>query len=205
MNRTYKPGEFARIVNRSVATLRAWDRSGKLKPKRLPSGHRYYTDADIEIALSINSSREFRKYNVIYCRVSSPKQRADLARQVEAMEAFCLGAGIEIYDIITEIGGGLNYKRPKFLELLVRVENREVGKIVVAHKDRLVRFGFEYFEHFVETHGGNIVIANQQSMSPQQELTEDLMAVIHCFSCRLYGVRKYKKEIETKILEHKLD
>ena len=97
---------------------------------------------------------------------------------------------------IQEVGGGLNYTRPKFLELMTSIENRSISHLIIAHKDRLCRFGFEYFEYFSEVHQCQLIIANQSSMSPQQELMEDLMAVIHTFSCRLYGMRKYKKELE---------
>ena len=103
--------------------------------------------------------------------------------------------------MIEEIGGGLNYTRPKFLQLMTMIEKREVARVVIAHKDRLVRFGWEYFENMIRTHGGELIIANAKSLSPQQELVEDLMAVIHSFSCRLYGLRKYKKEITQKIKE----
>jgi putative resolvase len=76
------------------------------------------------------------------------------------------------------------------------IESRSISHLVVAHKDRLCRFGFEYFQHFCEQHQCELIIANQSEMSPQQELIEDLVAVIHTFSCRLYGMRKYKKELE---------
>ncbi len=202
MGKIYKPGEFAKIVNRSVQTLRLWDRSGKLPAKRTQSGQRYYVDSDIEIALLLKGSEVTPdRLNIIYCRVSSPKQKADLRRQVDAMENFCIASGFQIDRVVEEIGGGLNYLRPKFLDLVERVERREVGRLIIAHKDRLCRFGFDFAEEFVKRHGGEIIIANQQSMSPQQELVEDLMSVIHSFSCRLYGVRKYKKQIEAQILE----
>lgn len=201
MNKAYKPGEFAKLINRSVGTLRLWDRSGKLSPRRLPSGQRYYTEDDLTKALSLTHTEEPTKLNVIYCRVSSPKQKKDLRRQVDAMESFCVASGFKIDSVIEEIGGGLNYKRPKFLQLMGMVERYEVQRLIIAHKDRLCRFGFEFFDNFTSRHGGEIIVANQQSMSPQQELVEDLMAVIHCFSCRLYGLRKYKSEIEKKISE----
>ena len=194
----YKPGDFAKRINRSVGTLRIWDKNGKLPAKRLPSGHRYYTESDLNKALRIDEPQIPKKI-VIYTRVSSPKQKQDLIRQTEALEQFCLARGYIIDEVIEEIGGGLNYTRPQFLKLMTMIENRELGTLVIAFKDRLCRFGFEYFEHFLSNHDGKLVIANAQTLSPQQELIEDLMAVIHSFSCRLYGLRKYKKEI-TKIV-----
>ena len=84
------------------------------------------------------------------------------------------------------------------------IENQQIGILVIAFKDRLCRFGFEYFEHFLKSHEGKLIVANAQTWSPQQELIKDLMAVIHSFSCRLYGLRKYKKEIN-KILKETED
>jgi predicted site-specific integrase-resolvase len=134
----------------------------------------------------------------------SAKQKQDLIRQIEALERFCLARGYIIDEVIEEIGGGLNYTRPQFLRLMAMIENQQIGILVIAFKDRLCRFGFEYFEHFLKSHEGKLIVANTQTWSPQQELIEDLMAVIHSFSCRLYGLRKYKKEIN-KILKETED
>ena len=200
IEKRYKPGEFAKRINRSVGTLRIWDKKGKLPAKRLPSGHRYYTEEDYRQALSLEQPKINQK-TIIYTRVSSPKQKQDLMRQTEALEQFCLARGYIIDEVIEEIGGGLNYTRPQFLKLMAMIENKEVGLLVIAFKDRLCRFGFEYFEHFLTTHKGKLIIANAQTLSPQQELVEDLMSVIHSFSCRLYGLRKYKKEISKLVSE----
>ena len=115
------------------------------------------------------------------------------------MEAFCLGAGLAVDDWLTEIGGGLDFQRPVFRALMERIENRELGLLLVAHKDRLCRFGFDWFAYFAETHGCEIRVVNQPSLSPQAELVEDLMAVVHTFSCRLYGLRRYRKQIREAV------
>ena len=130
MERRYKPGEFASLVNRTVATLRIWDKTGKLPAKRLTSGHRYYTDEDLTLALNLERKEVIAK-TVIYTRVSSPKQKNDLKRQREAMEQFCLARGYTIDKVIQEIGGGLNYTRPKFLELMSMIERPSVGILVL--------------------------------------------------------------------------
>ena len=200
MNARYKPGEFAKKINRSIGTLRIWDKNGKLPAKRLPSGHRYYTEEDYYKALSLEQP-SIKKKTVIYARVSSNQQKPDLIRQIEALERFCLARGYIIDEVIEEIGGGLNYTRPQFLRLMTMIENKEIGILVIGFKDRLCRFGFEYFEHFLTVHEGRLIVANAQTLSPQQELVEDLMAVIHSFSCRLYGLRKYKKEINKIVTE----
>lgn len=97
---------------------------------------------------------------------------------------------------IKEIGGGLNFKRKKFLKIMRQIRLGEVKILVVAHKDRLSRFAFDFIEEFASWYGCEIIVANQESLSPQQEMVEDLMAIIHCFSCRLYGLRSYKKKIK---------
>ncbi len=134
--------------------------------------------------------------NIIYCRVSSNSQKEDLMRQVSAMESFCLSQGMAITEVVTEIGGGLNFKRPKFLSIIKSAIAGEIKFLYVAHKDRLCRFGFELVEQIVEWGGGEIVIANAQSLSPTEELSADLLSIIHCFSSRLYGLRKYKTKVK---------
>jgi len=101
------------------------------------------------------------------------------------MELFCLLSGITVDDWIQEIGGGMNFKRKKFLTLMSRIQKGEVAKLLIAHKDRLCRFGFDYFLFLAKEKGCEIVVVNQESLSPQQEMVEDLMAIIHTFSCRL--------------------
>jgi putative resolvase len=105
--------------------------------------------------------------------VSSPKQKKDLQRQIDSLEAFAVARGLAISKTIQEVGGGLNYTRPKFLELMALIESKSISHLIVAHKDRLCRFGFEYFQHFCLSHQCELIIANQSEMSPQQELMED--------------------------------
>lgn len=128
MEKRYKPGEFAKLVNRSVPTLRAWDRQGKLQPKRLPGGHRYYTDEDLLTALNIER-KPIDTQTLIYGRASSPKQKKDLERQMSALESFCIANGWKIDRTMREIGGGLNYMRPMFLELISEVEARRLNRV----------------------------------------------------------------------------
>lgn len=114
-------------------------------------------------------------------------------------EQFCLNGGIPVDEWIQEVGGGMNFKRKKFLSLMSRISAGEIKSLLVAHKDRLCRFGFDFFEYMATENGCEIKVVNQESLSPQQEMVEDLMAIIHTFSCRLYGLRKYKKKIKTMI------
>jgi predicted site-specific integrase-resolvase len=112
------------------------------------------------------------------------------------METYCLNAGIAVDEWIAEVGGGLNFKRKMFLGLMKKVRMGEIAHLVVAHKDRLARFGFDFLTEFASWYGWKITVVNQESLSPQQEMVEDLRAIIHCFSCRLYGLRNYKKQLK---------
>ncbi|MBD2139778.1 IS607 family transposase, partial [Anabaena sp. FACHB-1237] len=139
---------------------------------------------------------ESKRKVVVYCRVSSSSQKPELKNQISAMETFCLNRGLAVDEWISEIGGGLNFKRKKFLSIMLSMLKGEISTIVVAHKDRMCRFTFDFIMELAISVGCQIIVANQESLSPQQELVEDLMAIIHCFSCRLYGLRNYSKEIK---------
>ena len=193
-----RPHEFAEQIGVSVETLRRWDRTGKLKAKRTPSNHRYYTEDDLLQAKGLKPISRERLVKV-YCRVSSAKQKNELANQKVAMEQFCLARGYAVNEWIEEIGGGLNFKRKKFLSLIEDALSGKIELIVIAHKDRLCRFAFDLIEQLLNKRGCQIVVANTESMSPRAELVEDLMAVVHCFSCRLYGSSSYRKEKEKAI------
>lgn len=104
------------------------------------------------------------------------------------MEQFCLQSGIAVDDWITEIGGGMNFNRKRFLRLMDDIQQGSVAKLLIAHKDRLCRFGFAYFERMAKESGCELIVVNQESLSPQQEMVEDLLAIVHTFSCRLYGL-----------------
>ena len=122
--------------------------------------------------------------------VSSRAQQPDLNRQVAALASLYPQA-----EVISEIGGGLNFKRKKLQALLERVMQRTVRRIVVAHKDRFARFGFDHFRWLCELHGCEIVVLNETALSPEREMVEDILAILHCFSSRLYGLRKYKSQV----------
>jgi predicted site-specific integrase-resolvase len=191
--------EFGSLIGRTTKTLQRWDREGLLKAHRSATNRRYYTHDQY---LSVTGQKAGARRRVIYCRVSSSGQKKDLSSQKQAVEAFCMAAGKTIDERLEDIGSGLNYTRKCFTLLLEKVERGEVLEIVVAHKDRLVRFGFEWFEKFCQDHGTSIVVMNAESLSPEEEMTKDLLSIIHCFSSRLYGLRKYKKKIIEMAEEH---
>lgn len=191
----WKVAEFGELTGVSASTLRRWEREGKLIPERTLGNQRVYTEHHLSVARSINSGKSPNKV-IIYCRVSSSGQKDDLQSQVKAMEQFCLAQGVVITDLIQEIGGGLNFKRTMFLQIVRWAIQGEVKTVYVAHKDRLCRFGFELVEQIVQWSGGEIIVANAETLSPHEELTQDLLSIIHCFSSRLYGLRKYKAKVK---------
>lgn len=200
MNNFYRVSDFAERIGKSPSTIRRWDREGHIQPIRSAGGHRYYTEEHVRKALGIQIKEEDRRV-VVYCRVSSRNQQDDLKSQIEAMRTFCLGAGIAVDDWLSEIGGGLNFKRKIFLQLIKDIEQGKIKHILVAHKDRLSRFGFELIKWFATQHDCKLTVVNQEQLSPQEEMVEDLMSIIHTFSCRLYGLRSYKKKIEKAVSE----
>ena len=180
----------------SVKSLQRWDREGRLVPIRTPSNRRMYSQKQLETLIG---ERIGKRKTVIYCRVSSPSQRSDLLNQVKAMKTFANVSGYGVDEIVEEIGGGMNMKRNKLRKLISEVRQGKVETVVIGHKDRLTRFGFDLIEYMFELNGTNIVIANNETLSPPEEMVSDLMSIIDTFSCRLYGLRRYKDEIKDAI------
>jgi predicted site-specific integrase-resolvase len=190
-----KPHEVSKILNVTVRTLQGWDREGKLKANRTPtSNRRYYTQDQINEYLG--KKNRISDDIVIYARVSSNSQKADLLSQVEFLKQYANAKGYIVAEVITDIGSGLNYNRKKWNDLLAGIEEKRISKVIVSHKDRFIRFGYDWFERFVEKSGCEIEVVNNEVTSPQEELIQDLVSVIDCFSCRIYGLRKYKTQIK---------
>ena len=197
----YKVGEFAEKVGVSISTLQRWDRTDVLKSRRTPTNQRYYTDEDLNKVLNLDDKTKSKRKNVGYCRVSTQGQKQNLENQKEFVSVYSLSHGVILDEIYTDIGSGLNYKRKNWSTLLKLVENNEIDKIYVTYKDRFVRFGYEWFEEFCATHGTEIIVLNQKQTSPEEELTEDLLSILHEFSEMNYGLRKYKTEINKELKE----
>ena len=195
----YTIGEFAKRVGVVPKTLQRWDREGRLKAHRTVTNHRYYTDEDLAIVLGLEKPAK-KKRCVVYCRVSSPAQKTDLVNQRQNLEQFCAARGLVVDEWLEEIGGGLNFQRKKFLALVDRIIAGDVGMLVIAHQDRLARFGFSFIEHLCEVHQCELIIMNNQSLSPEQELTQDLLTILHCASRRLYGLRNYRKTLKEALV-----
>ena len=197
----YKVGEFAEKVGVSISTLQRWDRTNVLKSKRTPTNQRYYTDEDLNKVLNLEAETKSKRKNVGYCRVSTQGQKHNLENQQEFVSIYSLSNGVILDEIYTDIGSGLNYKRQNWSKLLKQVEANEIDKIYITYKDRFVRFGYEWFEEFCASHGTEIIVLNQKQTSPEEELTEDLLSILHVFSARSYDLRKYKTEINKELKE----
>lgn len=196
----YKVGKAAKLLGVSRVTLQKWDRDGKLVANRNETNRRYYTDEQINNFL--RKPRIELNRIVAYCRVSSPNQRPDLKNQRKCLEEFCQASGIANVDYLEEIGGGLNFNRPVFLEIIHEITVGRISKLIVAHKDRLCRFGFDLIKNLCDLNNCELLVVNIEELSPEQEMVQDLMTIIHCFSSRLYGLRNYKKTLQ-KALEEK--
>ncbi len=195
MEKIYKPKDFASLLGVSVLTLQRWDNEGKLIAYRNPKGRRFYTHTQYEEYMGIKKRNQVGKI-VLYSRVSNRVQKDDLKNQTSFLRDFINAKGIIVDEVIEDIGSGLNYKRKHWNRLLDDVREGKVSQIYITHKDRFIRFGFDWFSSFCKKCGCDIVIVNNQELSPQEELIQDLIAIIHVFSCRIYGLRKYKKKIK---------
>jgi predicted site-specific integrase-resolvase len=191
----YTPAQFAKRINVSVKTIQKWDRLGILPAKRTITNRHYYTDDDLAAALRLPRVQKDRR-TVVYCRVSSQAQKPDLANQKSILEQYCQRQGIEVDEWMMEIGGGMNFKRKQFLNLVDAILEGSVEQVVLAHQDRLARFGYSLLVHLCQTHQCKLVVMNTEQLSPEQELVQDLITITHCFSRRLYGLRNYRKALE---------
>jgi predicted site-specific integrase-resolvase len=186
-----KPNEAANTLGVCLRTLRRWEAEGKINTIKTPSGQRRY---DIQKFIKEESENGRRRATVIYARVSTRPQKSDLDRQVEKLSGLYPDA-----EVIKEVGGGLNFRRKGLVSVLGRVLRGDIGTIVVAHKDRLARFGFDLIEWLCEQFDCKIVVLNQVSLSPHQELVQDIVAILHSFSSRLDSIRRLENKIQQEL------
>ena len=190
MSQYYSINEFSKILGVSAQTLRNWDNSGKLHPHHTSSnGYRYYSHEQLNQVMNIKLNLD-RKV-IGYCRVSSNKQRDDLERQIQNMKTYLTAQG-RPFEIISDIGSGINYKKKGLKELLKLITQNKVDKVVVLYEDRLLRFGYELVEYLASLYNCEIEIIDNTEKSEQQELVEDLVQTITVFSCKLQGKRANK-------------
>ena len=185
-----------KVYGISSYLLRKWDKEGFIKSFRTPGNVRFFDRAELEKMLMYDRN-DTEKKSFIYCRVSSEKQKNDLQRQETYLRSL-----YPTHTLITDIGSGINFKRKGLQTILESAINGLVEEVVVAYKDRLARFGFELIEYIVNQTGGRIqVLDREEHKSSEQELSEDLLNIIHIFNCRQMGKRRYRsKKQENKAL-----
>lgn len=193
-NNNYKPKEFAELIGISVKTLQRWDNDNKLKAYRTPTNRRYYTYEQYLKYTGKTDVNDKRKI-VIYTRISTSNQKEDLKNQVEFLRQYANAKGIIVDEVIEDYGSGLNYNRKKWNKLIDECMENKVKTIIISHKDRFIRFGYDWFERFLSKFEVSFIIVNNESLSPQEELVQDIISILHIFSCRIYGLRKYKNKI----------
>ena len=185
-------GKFAKSLGVSIQTLRNWDKEGKLKPTYVTeNGYRYYSEDLLNKFRNIKNVNKIKKKNILYARVSTKNQKDELNRQIDNLKQYAYSKGYS-FEIITDIGSGINYKKEGLLKMINLVECGEVDRIIVLYKDRLIRFGYDLIEYICKLNDTKIEIVDNSTISKEQELTEDLIQIITVFSNRLYGARSKK-------------
>ena len=214
MGKLVNISEAARILGVTTTTLRNWDKKGLLKPDELTKGKaRRYR---IESLRNINRNIIFTKDDlktIAYARVSSHDQKEDLNRQVQLLELYCVKHGYK-YEVIQDIGSGMNYYKKGLTKLIDLILDNQVQRLILSHKDRLLRFGAELVFSICEAKNVEVIIINQGDETPsfEEELAKDVLEIITVFSARLYGSRSKKnkklisdleKVVETDFTENK--
>jgi putative resolvase len=186
------PQEAGTLLGVTVRTLHRWELDGKIKSTRTAGGHRRYDIADLI------SNKSDTQLTVGYARVSSHDQKDDLTRQVIVLESYCAknGWGVEI---IQDLGSGMNYKKKGLIRLIKLITSCQVERLVLTHKDRLLRFGSDLIFTLCEQFGTEVIIINRSDDSTfEEDLASDVLEIITVFSARLYGSRSHKNK---KIVE----
>jgi putative resolvase len=199
----YSIGEFAKLIGKTEQTLRNWDKNNTLKPHHIiESGYRYYSQEQLNHFFGLKNNKEQQNRRIIgYCRVSSNKQKDDLERQIENVKTYMVARGYQ-FDIINDIGSGINYNKKGLNQLIELISSSQVEKIVILYKDRLLRFGFELIENLCSQFNTTIEIIDNTEKTEEQELLEDLIQIVTVFSCRLQGKRANKaKKMIKELLE----
>ncbi|HEU64904.1 MAG: hypothetical protein KR126chlam4_01354 [Candidatus Anoxychlamydiales bacterium] len=190
-------GKVANILGVSKQTLRRWESQGKIKVFRTPKNHRRYDLSELE-GFSKKPTINSDKITIGYSRVSSHDQKKDLIRQSELLESYLAKNGWK-YEIIQDLGSGLNYNKKGLKKLIKLICSKNIERLVLTHKDRLLRFGSELIFSICEHFGVEIIIMNaSKDLTFEDELVQDVLEIITVFSARLYGSRSRKNK---KLLE----
>lgn len=195
MGRYVPIGKAAQMLGVSVSTLRRWDADGKLVAELTPGGRRRYLVGEVASFNPLGLERTaLDRATIAYARVSSHDQKADLERQSKVMEMYCASQGWT-YEVIRDLGSGMNYRKKGLRDLIDRIVDDQVGRLVLTHKDRLLRFGAELIFSICEAKNVEVVIINQgDDRSFEEELASDVLEIVTVFSARMYGARSHKNK-----------
>jgi len=191
MDKLISVGEVAELKAVSVDTVRRWEKEGKIKSIRTDGGHRRYKLSDfVEQKLG---------KTIAYARVSSHDQKADLDRQDAVLSAYCVSKGWN-FEVVRDLGSGMNYRKKGLNKLITALLDGEVARLVINHKDKLLRFGSELIFAICEYHDVEVIILNKKEDATfEEDLASDVLEIITVFSARLYGSRSSKNK---KIIEN---
>ena len=192
MDKLYRIGPAAKLLGVSPSTLRRWERAGKITSHRTEGGHRLYRLSQFNTSKTKRTVRD--RKTIAYARVSSHDQKADLERQKKVLEMYCASYGWK-FELITDLGSGMNYYKKGLKQLLNAILAGDVGRLVLTHKDRLLRFGAELIFALCEAREVEVVIINAGTEGKfEEELAKDVLEIITVFSARLYGSRSRKNQ-----------
>lgn len=184
-------GKFAKEVGLSVQHLRKLHDDNILIPDVITKGGtRYYSDEQLQAYLNKNNPQQDLPI-ILYARVSTRSQKDDLDIQVESLKSYAISKGYS-FEIITDIGSGINYTKQGLKQLIQKINNKEISKIVILYKDRLITLGFELIEYLCELNDISIEIIDNTTTSTKPELTNDLIQIITVFANKLYGPKSKK-------------
>lgn len=176
------------LYNVSDSTLNRWRKEGRIQFTTNPSGRFLYGMPRCKVN-KLNSATTVETQKICYCRVSSHKQKDDLNRQVKYLRD-----RYPDYDVITDIGSGISWKRKGLKTILERAMRGTLREVVVAHRDRLCRFSFELIQWILEENGVQLTVLDESVHTSEEELAQDLLSIIHVFSCKQMGKRRYKSK-----------
>jgi excisionase family DNA binding protein len=193
MKRYVGIGEAAEVLGVSITTLRRWEAEGRLIAEHTPGGHRRYDLAKLRPE-QYRASREGDRKTIAYARVLSHDQKDDLERQKQGLELYCARQGWT-FEVVADLGSGMNYNKKGLKTLLSQIIDGSVGRLVISHKDRLLRFGAELVFAICEAKNVEVVIINQgEDTTFEEDLAKDVLEIITVFSARLYGLRSQKNQ-----------
>ncbi len=186
-----KTHQLLKILKITRPTLTKYVKNGVIKITVLPNGRYDYDDESVYNFLN----KEIKRETVIYARVSTNKQKRDINNQIEELKSFCFQRGWKINKIYQDIASGISFdKRTDFFLMLDQILNHKIERVVISYKDRLSRVGFELFSNLFNKFGTQIIIMSETGSKKldSEEIFEEIVSLLHCYSMKMYSNRKKK-------------